>query len=205
MNQGPDIKMNSCKLIELLQKEKNEMRCEIVNLLNHEMKIVYLFISSFLATSGSLYIWKKDILKNMNDSGLMEIIIFLLSQLSWFFAVLLIAVVSQMATYSGYVRAIEYKQNTMLKQNLFIWEHDLAQNFFYTRKGNYFWSVSSIVLSVIILFVIFMFINLKQENFFLFGVILIELTICIVLLIRLSTESNRVYDYTLSKFKADHR
>jgi hypothetical protein len=170
--------MTEDNILDILLREKRELRDEIIAMQKSIHRIVFVFLTVAVAVAGIFF--NQYFSSNTEYKGYLT---FILIQIEIGMSTFLISLIAHQNVSAGYIAAIENKINKIAGKNYLIYENKLSPIFTYGLRGP---SIYTIIITVIfylaVLFTL-IYIGYSTIAFFWFGIVLtLEIIIVLVLL-----------------------
>jgi len=181
--------------IEILSQEREKMRDESISLGQRIHKTIIIYFTIAIAIIGLSF--KENIFPSKNN---LEIIVFFLSQIEFFLAILCITIISNQHVHAGYLQAIETKINVELKSKLLIWENHITKKFLYgSGSAFYFGTVLyTLIFTLIFVYMIYLF-AIIYDNYYISFVLFLEMILAFFLIKKQQADQKNTYKYAIEK------
>lgn len=164
--------------IDLLCREKRELRDEILEMQKSMHKVVFSFVTVAIAVIGVYY---GDFF--LQSSSYKDYFIFILIQVEFVFSLFLTSLIAHQSVSAGYIAVIEQKINYLCNEQLLIYESKIVKEYIFGTKGPFFYTTLLIVLFVFCIFVFLLFVGISIVKSYLISTILVIEVMSILLLL----------------------
>lgn len=131
------------KKLDILSEEKAAMKSELIALMNAEIKVIFVFVTSFAAMVVAGF--SKGIFTNP-DLVLRKWLFLTLSQTTWFLALFLLAILSNISVHASYIKVLEEKINRIAGDTLCLWDHKISPDCLYSWRSSLFLHVFVVMI-----------------------------------------------------------
>lgn len=183
--------LNQIKHIDLLFKEKDDMRKEILQV---EGSLLNIFIASMTALVALIGVYfSKDFIA---IPSLKPQLLFALSQLEYLFIIIGILQTALINVHAGYICAIENKINSLANASISKWESSISPLFISSPKGISFWATSALWTCFIVVYIIInTMVYYSTRNSYIYILSIVEMVIALILSLLAISEKRRTAEY----------
>jgi len=170
--------MTEFEKAQLISKEMDRMRQEIIMNARSMHRTFFVFITAFVGIAG-VYFGKGII-----DERHKAVFILLLSQVEILLCLFLASLTCFQNVHAGYIRALEHKLNELAQDNISIWESKIVPKWMVRPSSAFFVTCSLQALAYIVIFVILIYFTFEITDHILWGVgFTLEVAACLGLLV----------------------
>jgi hypothetical protein len=183
-------------LINAINHERDGLRNEIIQYESSMHRTMFAFIT-IAGVSAGIYFDKVGVSLSSSER---PVILFLMSQVECFLSLFGMLLIAAQNMHAGYIRALEKKLNQLSGETISIWESEIVPRYMGHPRAAFFWANVLFVLSLVLVFLLFIAAAFSQINQMIYGVLLLtELFALATLLIFIAREPNKIAKFTEAK------
>lgn len=182
-------------LIDAINHERDGLRAEIIEYERSMHRAVLAFVTVAGIAAG-FYFQKTGAL----DPSEKSTIFFMLSQVECFLSLFGIQLIAAQNMHAGYIRALEKKLNQLSGGTISIWESEIVPRYMGHPRGSFFWANVLFILSLVIVFVLFVYAAFSHINQMVYGIVLVvELLALLILLLFVAFDPDKIAKFAESR------